>query len=60
MASKKFPATIYLKRENEGQGEDEYLGVFEDMESPVEDEKTYVAVYTLKQVLALKKKVVEA
>ena len=59
MKAKKFPKVIYIKRENADDPENEYLGTFEDMNSAAEDEPTAVAVYELKQVLRLKKEVVQ-
>lgn len=51
---KKFPKTLYITRENEGEGDDEYLQPREKLNEAAElDKKKHVAVYELKEVVVL-------
>lgn len=51
---KKFPATLYITRENEGDGNDEYLQPREVLNDAAEiGTERRVAVYELKEVVVL-------
>lgn len=51
---KKFPKVLYVTRENEGEGEDEYLQPREVLDDAAElGAERRVAVYELKEVVVL-------
>lgn len=55
---KKFPTTLYITRENEGEGEDEYLQPREELNEAAElGKERRVAVYELTEVVTLTTKV---